>query len=272
MPAVRACIAVLACFSILPALAAEHSSPARARASDPAALALLHDMQSALGGAKAIAAVRDFEETIRAEAWDSSGTSLGEVRKRTRWLKDPSMLRLDQRGPRGTYVLYLDGRSWTGWEILPDMQGPDPFKTAGTATELAGGELQFAKGYLSGFELTLWQADQMPGYNVTTPAPHVLRIAHDANASDLTLDPTTNLPLKSASVSLADPNRPVPAEMRYEGWRDVSGVRFPTRRVNFHSGVKRGEVTTQDIRVNAGLRKEDLAAKPADFAPDIPRR
>jgi len=107
MPAVRACIAVLACISILPARAAEHPSQAPARASDPAALALLHDMQSALGGAK-------------------------------------------------------------------------------------------------------------------------------ANA--------------------------------------VSGVRFSTRRVNFHSGVKRGEVTTQDIRVNAGLWKEDLAAKPADFAPDIPPR
>jgi hypothetical protein len=36
--------------------------------------------------------------------------------------------------------------------------------------------------------------------------------------------------------------------------------------------VKRGEVTTEDIRVNVGLRKQDLEAKPADFAPDIPSR
>jgi hypothetical protein len=226
-------------------------------------------MQTALGGAKAIAAVRDLEETIRAEAWDSNGTSLGEVRKRTRWIKNPSTLRLDQRGPRGTYVLYFDGDSATGWEILPDLQGPDPYKTAGGATELAGGELEFARGYLSGFELTLWQADQMSGYKVTTPAAHVVRIEHDAKATDLTLDPGTNLPIKSAGVSLADPNRPVPAEMRYEEWREVSGVRFPTHRVNSLSGLKRGEVTTSDIRVNVGLRKEDLAVKPADFAPQI---
>ena len=229
-------------------------------------------MQTALGGAKAIAAVRDLEETIRAEAWDSSGTSLGEVRKRTRWIKSPGTLRLDQRGPRGTYVLCFDGGSGTGWEILPDMQGADPYKTAGTMTELAGGELQFAKDYLSGFELTLWQADQMAGYKVTTPAPNVVRIEHDANATDLTLDPTTKLPVTSAGVSLADPNRPVPAQMRYEEWKEVSGVRFPTHRVNSLSGIKRGEVTTSDIRVNVGLRKEDLAAKPADFTPDIPRR
>jgi len=226
-------------------------------------------MQSALGGANAIGAVRDFEETIRAEAWDGNGTSLGDVRKRTRWIKNPSTLRLDQRGPRGTYVLYVDGGSGTGWEILPDTQGADPFKTSGVVTELAGGELQFAKGYLSGFDLTLWQADQIAGYRVTTPAPQVVRIEHGANATDLTLDPATKLPVKSAGVSLADPNRPVPAEMRYDGWKEVSGVRFPIHRVNYHSGVKRGEVTTEDIRVNAGLRKENLAAKPADFAPEI---
>lgn len=77
--------------------------------------------------------------------------------------------------------------------------------------------------------------------------------------------------MKSAGVSLADPDRPVPAEMRYEEWREVSGVRFPTHRVNYLSGVKRGEVTTAEIRVNVGLRQQDLAATPADFAPDIPR-
>jgi hypothetical protein len=37
------------------------------------------------------------------------------------------------------------------------------------------------------------------------------------------------------------------------------------------SGLKRGEVTTSDIRVNVGLRPQDLAAKPADFAPDVAR-
>jgi hypothetical protein len=36
--------------------------------------------------------------------------------------------------------------------------------------------------------------------------------------------------------------------------------------------VKRGEATSEDIRVNAGLLPQDLAAKPADFAPDIPER
>ena len=262
--------AVLVVATVLAAFASANVSSQTSR-STPEGLLLLHKVQDALGGAKRLAAVRDVEETILAQAWDARGTPLGDVRKRTRWMKSPNVVRLDQRGPRGTYVLYFDGGSNSGWEILPDLSGPDPFKTTGIAIALAGGELEFAKAYLSGFELNLWLADQIPGYRVTSSTPNVLRIEHSAGATDFTLDPATNLPLKSAGVSLADPDRPVPSEMRFEEWREISGVRFPTHRVNFLSGVKRGEVTTGDIRINVGLRPQDLAAKPADFAPDIPR-
>ena len=272
MLAAKPCAAFFLLASVLPALRWENPSPSLPPTSIQEGVVLLHKMQDALGGPKRLAAVRDFEETLRAQAWDASGAALGEVRKRTRWMRTPNVVRLDQRGPRGTYVLYFDGGSGSGWEILPDLKSPDPFKTTGTAIELAGGELQFARGYLSGFELNLWLADQVSGYRVTSPAPNVLRIEHDGSATDFTLDPVTCLPVKSAGVSLADPDRPVPAEMRYEGWIEVSGVRFPTHRVNYHSGVKRGEVTTEEVRVNTGLRAQDLAAKPVDFAPDLPRR
>jgi hypothetical protein len=235
-------------------------------------LQLLHKLQDALGGAARIAAVRDFEETIRAEAWDASGAALGEVRKRTRWMRTPSVLRLDQRGPRGTYVLYFDGGRTAGWEILPDLESPGRYKTTGTVVPLAGGELEFAKSYLSGFDLDLWLADRTPGLTVTSPRPNVLRIEHDGNATDFTLDPVARLPLSSTGISLADPDRPVPAEMRYQHWKEISGVRFATHRLNYLSGVKRGELTSEVILVNAGLRNQDLEAPPADFAPDLPLR
>src|SRR5260370_41882406 len=62
-------------------------------------LQLFHKMQEALGGAKKIAAIRDFEQSVRAESWNgNTGQSLGEVRKRTRWIR-PSYLRADQVGP-----------------------------------------------------------------------------------------------------------------------------------------------------------------------------
>jgi hypothetical protein len=229
-------------------------------------------MQDALGGATRIAAVRDFEETIRAQSWDSKGTLIGQVRKRTRWMRNPHLLRLDQLGIRGTYVLFFDGGRSSGWEIPPDLTNADGLKTTGKPVALVGGELKFAKGYLSGFELNLWLADQIPGYRVTSPRRDVLRIEHDGEATDFILSPATHLPMKSTGISLADPDRPVPAEMRYSGWRLFSGVRFPTRRTNYHSGVRRGELVVEDLRVNAGLRPQDLEAKPADLAPDMRRR
>jgi len=266
----RICSIVLVLSSILTFTTRTLSS--QPSQSSPEGLRLLHKLQDALGGAKRIAAVLDFEETIRAQAWDSNGGALGEVRKRTRWVRTPNVIRLDQIGPRGTYVLYFDGRTGDGWEILPDLTSPDVYKTTGKAVALAGGELDFAKGYLTGFDLNAWLADQTPGFSVTSPGPNVVRVNHDGTATDFTLDPVTNLPLKSASVSLADPDHPVAAQMRYDGWKEFSGVRFPTHRANYHTGVKRGEVTTEDIRINAGLRPQDLAAKPADFSPQIARR
>src|SRR5579864_8591745 len=77
-------------------------------ASERDGLQLLHRLQSALGGAQRLASIHDFEETIDAQAWDANGAALGEVRKRTRWMRTPPVVRLDQRGPRGTYVLYFD--------------------------------------------------------------------------------------------------------------------------------------------------------------------
>jgi len=273
MRTVKSCIALLVVASVLRAFVSGNR-PAQASPTgfESNGLLLLHRLQDALGGANRIAAVRDFEETIRAQAWDSAGGSLGEVRKRTRWLRTPNVLRIDQRGPRGTYVLYFDGGSGSGWEILPDLTGSDPFKTTGTAVPLAGGELKFARGYLSGFELNLWLADRLAGYKVTSSTPQVLRIEHGDTATDFTLDPVTSLPMKSSGVSLADPDHPVPGEMRYEEWRETSGIRFPTHRVNYLSGLKRGEVITADIHVDGGLQPKDLAAKPADSAPDLGRR
>jgi hypothetical protein len=68
-------------------------------------------MQAALGGEDQIAAVRDFEELVLAESWNgNTGQSMGEVRKRTRWIR-PNYLRIDQVGPGGR----ASGRRSAGW-------------------------------------------------------------------------------------------------------------------------------------------------------------
>jgi hypothetical protein len=59
--------------------------------------------------------------------------------------------------------------------------------------------------------------------------------------------------------------------MRLEGWGVFEGIRFPTKRANYHSGAKLAEMVTQGpVRINRGLKPEELAAKPQDFSPIIP--
>jgi hypothetical protein len=216
-------------------------------------------MQTALGGPEKIASVRDFEESVRADAWYSDGRPLGEVRKRTRWIT-PNYLRLDQVGPGDTYVLYFDGTS--GWEILPDK----------TVANLAGGELKFAQNYLRGLNLNFWLADRDPSRVITSSGPNVIVVSSKGDSSqrtEFTLDPVTFLPVKETDISLSNPDHPVPSESRLEQWQAIDGVKFPQRITKFQGGRKLAEITVEQIKLNSGIKAGDLAIKPPDLKPVI---
>jgi len=219
-------------------------------------------VQQALGGADKIEKIRDFEQLVRAETWDRMGRPIGQVRKRTRWIK-PNRLRLDQVGPGDTYALYFDGTS--GWEILPGNRLAD----------LAGAELEFAKKYLSGFTLNIWLADRNRGYEVTSPAGNVVRVSAHKTANDqldITLDSVSGLPVRQTSISLADPAHPEPSETQFKEWMTVRGIRFPRRLWILHDGVRLADITTEEIKLNGGLRPADLGMKPADLNPVLSLR
>ncbi len=223
-------------------------------------LELLRKMQTALGGAKKIAAISDYEEIQSATTFNREGKALGKVVKRTRWIR-PNVLRLDQVGPGDTYVLYFDGTA--GWEILP---AKDEKKVIG----LAGGELEFARKYLRDLRFHVWLADRNPRYRIESPAADVIRIADSddpAHQLDITLESATGLPLKETTLSLADPAHPVPSETRFEEWQTVKGIRFPRRTAIFRSGVRLVEITVERIELSKGLRRDDLSAKPEDLNP-----
>jgi hypothetical protein len=221
-------------------------------------LSLFRRMQDALGGADNIAAIHDWEQEVRAESWNgATGQPLGEVRKRTRWIR-PAYLRVDQVGPGSTYVLYFDGTS--GWEILPG---------AAQVVELTGGELEFARKYVAGFRLHTWTADRDPRYRITSPSPNVVRISDGdvTHQLDITLDVTTSLPVKISSITLSDPAHPVPSDEVTAAWEAVEGVRFPSQWTVFRAGVRVAEAKNARHFVNSGLKLADLAAKPADLKP-----
>ena len=208
-----------------------------ARADDPG-LALLHRMQAALGGADKIAAIHDLDWTVRADTFDHKGKELGNVVKRTRWIR-PNYLRLDQVGPGDTYVLFFDGKQ--GWEILPDKPG---------VRELVGDELNFAEHYLSGFMLNLWVADRMSGYTITSRSPNVILFSVNGITPHIVLDPKTWLPADTE-------------------WMTVQGVRFPAHSINVHPGDGSADIRTTTVKFNSGLDPSDLAAKPDDLKPRL---
>jgi len=53
--------------------------------------------------------------------------------------------------------------------------------------------------------INLWLADRNPVYTVTSPAPNVLRIAHEMTAVALTLDPAVLLPVKTLEAIAQPP-------------------------------------------------------------------
>jgi hypothetical protein len=218
-------------------------------------LALLHKMQQALGGADAIGAIRDLDWTVEADTFNHQGKLLGSVTKRTRWIR-PNYLRLDQVGPGDTYVLYFDGTS--GWEILPDKPG---------VRDLVGSELEFAKGYLSGFLINTWLADRTGQFAITSPAPNTIRLTAKGETNDIVLDPISFLPVKSLSVSLADRSHPLDREDDTLEWTEVQGINFPSQFRNAHRSDGSGEGKTTRVALNTGLDPRVLAAKPADLKP-----
>jgi hypothetical protein len=226
------------------------------------AMQLFRKMQAALGGADKIASIQDFEEIVRADAWHDDGRPMGVVRKRVRFIR-PNYLRIDQLGREDTYVLYFDGSS--GWEILPD----------GSVADLVGAELKFAEHYLWGFNLNLWLADRNPRYAITSPAPNVIAITDRKDPSvkeEFALDGSSFLPVKSGSVSEADPSHSVSRETRLESWQTFAGVKFPQRTSSFHNGNRVTTITVELTKVNQGFKAADLSVKPSNLKPVMAQR
>lgn len=213
------------------------------------ALQLLRRMQEALGGADKLAAIRDYDWKITAKIYGPGGQYGGEGVRRIR-LVLPNHFRCDQTIPMGEVIWYFDGTK--GWEITPDN---------GYAT-LAGGELEFVMREAGGFYLKLWLADHNPDFTITSGGPNVIRIAYKGAPTDITVDPQTGLPTRTASKSLSNPDAPVPAYTEVKEWQTVNGVKLPQRILNYHSGTLVADIRTTEIRINSGLDARDLAAPP----------
>jgi hypothetical protein len=210
---------------------------------------LLRRMQEALGGADKLAAIRDYDWKIVAKIYGPGGQEGGEGVRRIRMVF-PNHFRCDQTIPMGEVIWYFDGTK--GWEITPDN---------GYAT-LAGGELEFVMREAGGFYLKLWLADRNPDFTISSGGPNVIRITYKGSPTDITVDPQSGLPIRTASTILSNPDAPVPAYTEIKEWRTVEGVKLPQRILNYHSGSVAADIRTTEIKINSGLDAKDLATPP----------
>jgi hypothetical protein len=225
-------------------------------AADRQALAVLHRMQAALGGADQLAAIRALDWTVSAQTWDASGSPGPDGIRRIRWMR-PNLFRKDQHAGSVTVLEFFDGNG--GWEVVPD----------GGLLELKGNELAIVRREAAGFWPNIVLADRSSRFQIRSGGGDSIRIT-SADDSDvvveISVDPGTGLPIRGYSAplsgSVTTTYQRVRQRMEYREWQSAGAIRWPHKTINYHDDVKRAEITTTEIQLNPSMRPEDLSSQP----------
>jgi zinc protease len=228
------------------------SETSTAAKSDPAAAergrALLKRAQQAMGGADKLLAVKD-----RVESADMAMTPAGggmKMKRQISWIA-PGFLRQDQVLPIGTVVAYSDGK--IGWLSMP--QGVIP---------LPPPVLRQMQGGIFREWVSLILSDRDASRTVTATGPKAVEISGgEGQDGRLEFDDATGLPsaLTYKETGMGGP----PSEIKetFSDWRDVDGIKFPFKTLMEQNDKKVGDVTVSEIKLNSGLKPEELSRKPA---------
>jgi zinc protease len=203
--------------------------------------------RQALGGAAALAAVKDYT-TVSQLTITTAGGSM-KASQTTRVIPAARMLRQDQQLPFGKIVAFYDGT--TGWIFGPQGQAAMPEAVLKQVrTELFRGLIAL---------LGPAGADN----KVTAEGDNRIRISDvQGNVITLELDPQSGLPARElySGISAAGPTRVVES---YSDWKEVAGgIRLPYRMTIEQDGKKFAESEIGEWKLNTGLKPEDLAQKP----------
>ena len=208
---------------------------------------LLARVQQAVGGADKLAAVKDVVETAEFHVDPAAG---GTTMKRTdRWVA-PSYFREDTQLPFGTITLYTDGKA--GWMASPQGSGA-----------LGPAQLKPARDKLVRLYFPLLLSDRLPGRTVNWVGEGTLEISDgEGDAVKLFIDGKTGLPAK---VEYASPQMRGPAatiEETFDAFEEVNGIKVPNKMTISQNGHKYADVIVQSLKINSGLKPEDLNKKP----------
>jgi hypothetical protein len=217
---------------------------------DPAAKAkgmeILARAQKALGGADNIRAVRDVE--LRADANMNTPQGAMQVKQHMQYLASGA-IRSEQQLPFGTITVFYDGKE--GW-----MQTPQ-----GSSALPPPVERQVKMSLFKNLPFVLL-SDAGDGRTVAAAGDNAVRISDAAgNVTTLEVD-ESGVPLRQRYQSQAMMGEPASVVESYSEWKTEGPLRYPAKMAIEQNGTKAMELNVTEIKVNSGLKLEDLSKKP----------
>jgi len=207
---------------------------------------MLARVQSAVGGADKLAAVKDF--TLTQYNRFAAGTGRLDANETDRWIS-PSHLRQQTRIPSGPVEMYSDGK--VGWIS----------NTQGTAA-LTGTPLKVMRSEVFHVYFNLLLAGGEGRASAAAVDDRTIEIAAGGDSVRLVIDPDTGLPYQLLYDTPKPNGAPQPVVEEYSDFREVNGIKVPFH-VKYHEGGKPlAESTVSQLQINTGLQLADLERRP----------
>jgi hypothetical protein len=160
----------------------------------------------------------------------------------------PAYFREDTELPFGTVSIYGDSK--TGWMSSPQGQAPLP-----------AAQLKPVQDKLLRLFFLMLLSDRLAGRTVTSVGDGTLEISdgHGSTAR-LFIDQKTGLPAK-VEYGSASMNGSSTIDETYDAFESVNGVKIPKHMTILQNGRKYADVVVESIKLNSGLKSEDLGKK-----------
>jgi hypothetical protein len=210
------------------------------------AKSLLERARQASGGTEKFAAIRDFSQTSTTEFGARLGGGRGSVA--TRWIA-PTHFREENSGLRGRFVVYTDGKN--GWISDGRASGA-----------LLGAANQQAQGEFLRLYPRLLLADRIEGLSAAVVDGQTVEVRDGARVAWLVFDPASGLPSKILYEAAAVNGQLIAVEQDLQDFREVAGIKLPSRLQVVENGHAVAMTTFSDMKINQGLKAEDLARRP----------
>ena len=208
---------------------------------------LLARVQQALGGAGPLAAVKDYTQSFELQLDPAAGGAL--VKETDRWTA-PGNLRQDMTLPTGRVSVFCDGKA--GWIAVPQGTGP-----------LAGAQLQQMQGGVFRLYFRLLLSDGIEGRTVNALNGNTIEIADAAGqTAQLEFDAESFLPQRLIYEIPRAGGPSISAEEDWSDFQEIAGVKVPHRITVIQSGHKYAEERITDLKVNSGIKLEDIQKRP----------